>query len=43
MKMKRNQKYEVTIMGQKFNVDFKNLISFQEHNETDPFLKQGPR
>ena len=30
-------------MGQKFNVDFKNLISFQKHNETEPFLKQGPR
>ena len=46
MKMKKYKKSEVIFMDQKFSLDFENLFSFgltlQEHNETDPFLKQAP-
>lgn len=46
MKMKKYKKSEVIFMDQEFSLDFENLFSFgltlQEHNETDPFLKQAP-
>ena len=44
--MKKYKKSEVIFMDQEFSLDFENLFSFgltlQEHNETDPFLKQAP-